>query len=318
MTQGNYKENKIYIVLGPTSSGKTSLSLKLCKDFNGEIISADSRQVVKYLDIGTGKLPIDSIVDIEKKSDSWVINGINVWGYDLVSPNNFYSGYDFALFALNKAREIMSRGKNVFLVGGTGFYIDLFTKNIELSNIEPNMELRNELEKLSLLALQTKLTSLNKKEFERIDINNHVRLIRSIEKSLGTEKNLKPLPYFTDVEFVYIGLNAENKFLYSRVDLWLDKIWENGLVSEVENLISLGFENSSKLQGLIYKSVLGYIENRSTYTDSDISDIKQLIKYDLHAYIRRQLTYFKRNKNIHWFDISTGDYVKNIYNLVNG
>lgn len=311
--------NKIYIVLGPTSSGKTSLSLKLAKDFNGEIISADSRQTYKHMDLGTGKLPITSgagnKVPFEKNNTYWILDGITIWGYDMVSPNDFFSGYDFALFSLNKAREILNRGKNVFLVGGTGFYIDLFTKNVSPSEIEPNFELRKELEKLSLIELQTKLTSLNKKEFEKIDTNNPVRLIRAIEKSLGVKKNSNPLPYLDNIEFIYIGLKAENKFLFDRADIWVETMWENGLVDEVKNLLSLGFENSPKLKGLVYKSVLDFLSPTNVLTEEQI---KQLIKYDLHSYIRRQLTYFKRNKNIQWFDISAGDYVKNIYNLING
>lgn len=322
MSQQTIHKQNVYVILGPTSSGKTSLSIKLCKDFNGEIVSFDSRQLFKHMDIATGKLPItsgnNSEVSVEKNDEYWVLDGIKIWGYDLVSPNDFYSGYNFAVFALNKIREIMSRGKQVFLVGGTGFYLDLITKNIEPSNIEPNFELRKELEKLSLSELQIKLTSLNKNEFEKIDNKNPARLIRSIEKTLGIKKNLNPLPYFTDsdnVDFVYIGLIADNKYLFDRVDIWVETMWEKGLVDEVKQLISLGFENSPKLKGLVYKSVVEFLKPTNILTEEQI---KQLIKYDLHAYIRRQLTYFKKNKNIQWFDISTGDYIKNIYNLING
>lgn len=321
-TSNKVMKKNIYVILGPTSSGKTSLSIKLCKDFNGEIVSFDSRQLFKHMDLATGKLPITSgnqaPSPVEKHEGYWILDGITIWGYDLVSPNDFYSGYDFALFALNKIRELMSRGKQVFLVGGTGFYLDLITKNVEPSNIEPNFELRKELEKLSLEELQFKLTSLNKNEFNKIDNKNPARLIRSIEKVLGVTKNLNPLPYFTsadNVEFVYIGLTSENKYLFDRVDIWVESMWEKGLVMEVKKLIDLGFENSTKLKGLVYKSVLEFLKPTNTLTEAQI---KQLIKYDLHAYIRRQLTYFKRNKNIKWFDISTGDYIKNIYNLING
>lgn len=312
----------IYIVVGPTSSGKTSLALKLCKDFNGEIISADSRQVYKYMDLGTGKLPITSDntlnVSVERKDTHWILDGVAVWGYDLVSPNEFYSGYDFAVYALNKAREIRDRGKTVFVVGGTGFYIDLFTKNVEPSNIEPNLDLRNELEKLSLEELQDKfksITSLIPEGEMKIDLKNPVRLIRAIEKAVGTTKNLFPLPYFTDVTFKYIGLKSENSLLFARADVWVETMWKNGLVDEVKNLMQLGFENSPKLQGLVYKSVVQYLNPQNTLAEEQV---KQLIKYDIHAYIRRQLTYFKRNKAIIWFDIDSSDYIKNIYNLING
>jgi len=312
------KKSVVYIILGPTSTGKTSLALNLAKDFNGEIISADSRQVYKYMDIGTGKLPIHSGVTVEKDEAFWTIDDVTVWGYDLISPDSFYSAYDFALFALNKIREIQSRGKNVFIVGGTGFYIDLITKRVSPSDIEPDFVLREELEKLSLEDLKSKVMSLNIPNIDKVDLNNPVRIIRAIESYLGTRKNPIPLPYLTDVHFKYIGLRAENSYLYDRVDTWVETIWENGLVKEVNSLIKLGFENSPKLQGLVYKTVLEYLHSQDTEAPLLEDTVKQLIKYDLHAYIRRQLTYFKRNDNIEWFDISAGDYTKNIYNLING
>lgn len=310
--------NIIYVIVGPTSSGKTSLALDLAKSFDAEIISADSRQLYKHMDIGTGKLPIDRDINIEKFDNHWIMNGITVWGYDMVLPNKFYSAYDFALFALNKIRDIKSRGKRVFIVGGTGFYIDLIAKRVTPSDTEPDFELRESLEKLSLEELKAKLMSLNISSVENLDLNNPVRIIRAIENKLSTKKNPVPLPYLTDIEFKYIGLRAENSYLYNRVDLWVDTIWKNGLVDEVKNLISLGFGDSFKLQGLVYKTVVKYINSLDHVASISEESTIQLIKYDLHAYIRRQLTYFKRNQDITWFDISVGDYVKNIYNLING
>src|SRR4030042_4789177 len=145
----NKQKSKVYIILGPTSSGKTSLAVNLCKKFNGEIISADSRQVYKNMDIGTGKLPINSNATVVKGDEKWTIDGVNIWGYDLTTPDKFFSGYDFALFALNKAAELLKAEKTVFLVGGTGFYIDLFTGNVKPSTIKPNFEMRKELENLT-------------------------------------------------------------------------------------------------------------------------------------------------------------------------
>ena len=308
----------VYIILGPTSSGKTSLALKLASDFNGEVLSADSRQLYKYMDIGTGKLPINDDIKFEKKDKHWVMNNIKVWGYDLVSPNSFYSGYDFALFALNKVREIRSSGKNVFIVGGTGFYIDLITQRVTPSTVEPDFKLREELKKMSVPELNKKLMSLNISDIKNLDIHNPMRIIRAIENHLGNKKNLNSLPYLTDVSFNFIGLKSTNDYLYKRADLWVDAVWKNGLLGEVNTLINMGFEHSPKLGGLVYKSVVDYIRSKDTKNQVSSEETVQLIKYDLHAYIRRQLTYLKRNNKIQWFDISTGDYIKNIYNLVNG
>lgn len=288
----------IYVILGPTSTGKTSLALDLCEKFDGEIISADSRQVVKYMDIGTGKAPIGKNIKVEKNENFWKLDGRNVWGYDLFSPADYFSGYDFAKFGLKKARELAKKGKTVFLVGGTGFYIDLFTGRSKPSSKKPDFDLRNELEKLDLPQLQEKLMSLNKDDYLQVDKNNPTRLIRAIEKHLS-QKKADPLPYLTDVKYIYWGLKAKNQFLYSKADNWLEKIWDEGLVDEVKKLLDMGFGTSPKLKGLIYKSVVSFLGNELSEEEA-----KQRAKYDLHAYIRRQLTYFKKNKEITWFDIS--------------
>ena len=140
---------KVFVILGPTSSGKTSLSLKLAKKMNGEIISADSRQIYKTMDIGTGKLPINANVKIVRDVDKWIIDGINVWGYDLVTPDAFFSAYDFAKFALPKISRGNPENKTMFVVGGTGFYIDILTGRVKPSNVMPDLELRATLETLS-------------------------------------------------------------------------------------------------------------------------------------------------------------------------
>ena len=307
------KKKKLFIIVGPTSSGKTSTAIKLCKKFNGEIISADSRQLCKFMDIGTGKLPIKSNAKVKKNDNCWVVDGVNVWGYDLVTPDKFFSGYDFALFSLKKSFELMEGGKNVFLVGGTGLYIDLFTGDIRPSGASPNEKFRSLLEDLPLEKLQTMLKTVSLEAYEEIDLNNKVRLIRAIEKKMSSKTSNTPLPYLEDVEFVYIGLTGDRKLLYERSDKWVDFIWKNGLIDEVKELISMGYERSSKMKGLIYKTVVGFINNKI----AEEHTIERM-KFDIHAYIRRQQTWFKRNKNITWVDISKDDFEEIIYNIVKG
>ena len=305
-----YKDKNIIILLGPTSTGKTSTALGLCRKFNGEIISADSRQAVKLMDIGTGKFPVGLNFDVRGGNGYWEINGVKVWAYDLVNPNEFFSGYDFADFALKKAIEILDLGKNVFVVGGTGFYIDLFTGEAKPSGVLPDFELREELEKLSLENLQKKLKKINLKEFERIDNKNRVRLIRAIEKNCSLKVNKKKLPYLKNCKFVLIGLKAPRKILYERADSWVESIW-SGVTREVKNLCNLGYKDSPKLHGLVYKTILKYIDK-----DIGEKDSLERIKFDIHAYIRRQMTWFKRKKNVTWVDISQDDYKEIIYNIV--
>ncbi|MBW6441546.1 tRNA (adenosine(37)-N6)-dimethylallyltransferase MiaA [Patescibacteria group bacterium] len=302
---------KVFIIVGPTSSGKTSLALDMCEKINGEIISADSRQVVKYMDIGTGKVPVNSKIKIEKEYGCWKLNGIKVWGYDLVTPDQYFSGFDFAYFALNKAREIIDRRKNVFIVGGTGFYIDLITGRMIPSKVKPDLELREVLESMSLVELQEKLREIDGKEFEKIDKNNKTRLVRAIEKGLAGKVNNNSLPYLKNVDYVWFGLSSDRDLLYEKADSWVDEIWDSGLIDEVKFLLEKGYGESRKLGGLVYKTAVDFLSENISEEDTI-----QRIKYDIHAYIRRQQTWFKKNKEIMWVDISQDGFKEIIYNKI--
>lgn len=313
---GNKETKNIFIIIGPTSTGKTSLALDLCKKFNGEIISADSRQAVKFMDIGTGKLPVGKDLKIEKKDKCWMVNGINIWGYDLTNPNEYFSGYDFAKFALDKAKELENLDKNIFIVGGTGFYIDLFTGKVKPSHVEPDLDLRKSLEIMSLEELQEKLNTLNPEIYKNIDKKNKVRLIRAIEKELLDPVSDSDLEYLDSegYKFTFIGLSGPRDLLYKRSDSWVDNIWSGRIIDEVKSLVELGFGDSPKLQGLVYKTVIDFINgDRSSAHEKESI---QRIKYDIHSYIRRQQTWFKRNCDIEWVDISKDDFKEIIYNSI--
>ncbi|OGC68928.1 hypothetical protein A2415_03965 [candidate division WWE3 bacterium RIFOXYC1_FULL_39_7] len=295
-------KKQILVLAGPTSSGKSSLALDLCKTIGAEIMSADSRQIYKGMDIGTGKIPFDNAVEVTKSDNCWLVDGVNIWGYDLVNPDQYFSAYDYADFALKRMGKLIEQEKTTFLVGGTGFYIDMVTGRSKPSNIIPDLELRAELEKESLGNLQKKLMSLNISMYNSIDQNNSVRIIRAIEKELNKENTSPPLPYLENYTFKYVGLSAPNDFLFDRVDKWLEKSWDNCLIDEVKALIDRGFGPSPKLQGLVYKSVVTYLNNALSE-----SEAKQKACFDLHAYIRRQLTWFRKNEEIEWFDVSVHD-----------
>ena len=305
------KNSNIFIILGPTSSGKTSLALSLCEKFDGEIISADSRQVCKFMDIGTGKVPVKSDINVQRCADHWKFNNIKIWGYDLVDPGKYFSGYDFADYALKKAKEILEKGKTVFLVGGTGFYIDLFTGKIKPSNVLPDMDLRSSLEQSSLSNLQNKLKKMSKDVYDQIDQKNKVRLIRAIEKESSVDVREETLPYIKNAKFNYIGLTSARESLYKRTDDWVNEIWRGGLIEEVKSLVEMGYENSPKIKGIVYKEVFDYLEGVLTKPEAI-----QKTKFNLHSYIRRQQTWFKKNNLIEWFDISKDDFKEIIYNRV--
>ena len=284
------KKHIIYIIIGPTSVGKTSLAVKLCKKYNGEIISADSRQIYKHMNIGTGKSSVSC-------------DGVVTWGYDLVNPDKFFSAYDFAKYALRKSKNIIEKGKTVFVVGGTGFYVDLFTGRITPFGVKPDIELRKSLETTPTKNLLNRLTSLNLGKAQSINQNNRARIIRALEIELKKENTSTPLPYLTNVRYVHIGLKAPREYLYSRVDEWLEGIWNSKLFDEI-SFLQRTFPNSNKLNGLVYETA----RNRDF----------EKTKYDLHSYIRRQQTYFKKIPDVYWIDVSEDNHMQKVYNIING
>lgn len=304
------KIQKPIIIIGPTSSGKTSLALDLCRKYGGEIISADSRQIYKYMDIGTGKIPVEENLKYERKEDHWLIDGVKIWGYDLINPNEIFSAYNFKVFAQDKIKKIMDSGKKVFVIGGTGFYINVLLGNVPVSNIPPNQKLREELQNMSTANLKAKLKGLNLPEYNTIDLNNRIRLIRAIEKSSSTKKSQKERPDTFPSKL--IGLAASREVFYSRVDRWLDEIWGEDLMEEVNFLLSHYCE-SDKLNGLVYRSAVSYLKGETFEKEA-----KQRAKYDLHAYIRRQQTYFKKMKDVNWVDIAQDNYREKLYNMLDG
>jgi tRNA dimethylallyltransferase len=300
--------NKLITICGPTCSGKTSLAIKLCKKFDGEIVSADSRQVYKYMDIGTGKLPLkyqsteSRITDNEAanvQTNGCKIKGITVHGYDLVKPDQSFSAGDFKEYAQTKFREIWEKGRTPLLAGGTGFYIAAALGEVELSGVKANHKLRKRLAKLTKKELFEKLKELDPERAKEIDHNNPQRLIRAIEIAnyeTGKHKSPSALNSLTPLK---IGLKAPRKVLYQGADRWAEKVVGHGLIKEVKELIEMGYKNTKPLQGIIYATVLEYLEGKKTK-----QEMLQRIKWDLHKYIRRQLTWFKRDQKINWLDIS--------------
>ncbi|OGC48106.1 hypothetical protein A3A69_00905 [candidate division WWE3 bacterium RIFCSPLOWO2_01_FULL_37_15] len=303
--------NKIvFVILGPTCTGKTFLALQLCTKFNGEILSSDSRQVVKYLDVGTGKIPggLDFVID--KKNDCWKVNGIDIRGYDLIEPDKYFSGYDFLVYA----REVINnmKDKKLFIVGGTGFYIDLVTDRAEVSGVKPDIDLRNRLENYTLEKLCRELEKLNKSKLQNIDQKNKNRLTRAIEIEYARSTHeTNDFEEKTDkIEYKFIGLTTSRESLYLFADKWVDSIWGD-LLLEVSKLKHLGFYDSFRLNGIIYKSAKSFMDNSLSENEA-----RQQAKYDLHSYIRRQQTWFKRNHDIKWFDIQARGYRQNVEDFV--
>lgn len=296
-----------YTIVGPTSSGKTSLALRLCKEHGGVIVSADSRQIYKYMDLGTGKIPVDAQYSIEKAEDHMLIDSIPIYGIDLVTPAQSYSVFSYAQYAINKLNELFTDKSvgNVFLVGGTGFYIDVVCGKMKVEGGDPDYTFRQVLETKSLGELQDMVKVASSTIAEKIDLKNKVRLIRALER-LQSPKQTQTLPEILKQPDAIIGLTADRETLYTRADNWLEHIWEHGLVEEVQYLIKMGYEHTRPVNGLVYKSVLDMLAKRLTEEEA-----QQRAKFDLHSYIRRQQTWFKKNDSIVW--LTTGkDGVSNI------
>ena len=300
---------KFVAITGPTSSGKTSLALKLCRKFDGEVVSFDSRQVYKYMDIGTGKLPINFAEKIEKRENFWQFDGIKVWGYDVVKPNEFFSVFDYKKFfsGLKFTKPV------VFIVGGTGFYLDILLGTKKVAGVEPDHKLREVLSGMPVKKLHQKLLSLNPKWGGKVDQNNPVRLIRAIEieKHLGNAVKMQH-PQGEDVLCdLKLCLTSERPSLYEKVDNWVEYVFKHGFIDEVKSLVEMGFENAKPMQGLNYKTALGYLRGELSETEA----IKK-IQFENHSYIRRQQTYFKKMQGFVEIDTSKQGFDSKVERLV--
>ncbi len=307
---------KLLVIYGPTVTGKTALAIKLAKKFNGEIISADSRQVYKGLDIGTGKVNFSS--KVEKHQGYWIVDDIKVHGFDVLNPGKQYSVSEFIDYGSKSVTSITKLGKLPILVGGTGFYIKSFLYGLESQGIRKNTRLRNSLSKLSALQLFEKLRKLNPQKaasLNRSDVNNPRRLIRTIEieKSTSKQANLNTQRFVGKIKI--IGLTAPNEYLYRKADKWLEDRLKAGLADEIKKLMETVDSHWLSSLGLEYK----WLALSSLGKKETVEAIKRL-KGDIHAYIRRQKTWFKQFKNIMIYDISKKEetelVVRNIENFV--
>lgn len=269
---------KLIAVIGPTATGKSSFAVSLAKKINGEIVSADSRQVYKGLDIGSGK--------ITKKE----MKGVKHHMLDVASPSRVYTVSDYKKDALEVIAEILAQHKTPILVGGSGFFVDAITKNIEFPEVGPNKKLRASLSKLSLKKLQEKLKKLDSKRYKEIDQKNPVRLIRAIEiaTSLGKVPSVKSKPLF-DVETIYLDFpDAELK---KRIHKRLLARMKIGMVQEAKKLYSNGLSWKRMEQlGLEYRYLARYLQNK-------ISEEEMLVQLEkeIWKYAKRQRTWFKRD-----------------------
>ena len=304
---------KIICVAGPTGSGKTSFAVALAKEYNGEIISADSMQIYKDMNIGTAKPDIDEM------------EGIPHHIMSIISPFEEFSVKDFVDLAKIKIDEILSKGKIPIVVGGTGLYINSLIDNVDFKESKGDEDLRKELLEISKEKgtefLHNMLKEIDYDSYLRIHKNNVKRVIRAIEiyKTTGITmtEQIKmskkiPSPYNT----VYVGLNTDREIIYSRINKRVDNMIEKGLIEEVKKLYKSGLSLKYKsAQAIGYKEIIMYLEGNITKDEAI-----ELIKKESRNYAKRQLTWFRKDERIKWIDISKYntiklqlDYFKNIY-----
>lgn len=286
---------KVIVICGPTASGKTALSIELAKKVDGEIVSADSMQIYNEMSIGTAK------------PDEEEMQGIKHYLIGNISPTRRYSVSDYKIDAMNSIKEILQKGKQPIVVGGTGLYVNSLIYGIDYPEIETNLEYRKELEKIAdeegLQYLYKKAEEIDREAMKNISVNDKKRIIRVLEiyketgktkTQLEKESRKNGVPY----EYHIFAIDMPREVLYDRINKRADIMIEKGLIKEVENLYrKYGDELCTSLQGIGYKEVIDYLNGK--YTKEEMID---KIKMETRRYAKRQLTWFRKIPNIIWLD----------------
>ena len=288
-------KQKLLVLGGPTAVGKTELSIKLAKESNGEIISADSMQIYKYMDIGSAKVT-------EQEMD-----GIKHHLIDVIEPNVPFSVADFKEYGEISLKNILSKNKFPIIAGGTGLYINSLTCNMTFTEAEKDEEYRLYLEKLSEEKgndfVHEMLKEIDPVSYKEIHANNRKRVIRALEVYKLTKKPFSSFNagedfYKSDYDVYYYVLTMNRDKLYERINKRVDIMIEKGLLEECIKLKKVGYTSDMQsMQGIGYKEILYYLENKISFEDA-----VNMIKQGSRNYAKRQLTWFRRDKRCIFLD----------------
>lgn len=294
----NNKLPKIIVICGPTASGKTAWSLELARKYNGEIVSADSRQIYKKMNIGTAK---------EAGKWTWCgwrkiyfVQDIPHYLIDFLDPKKNFTVAEFRRQAIKYIKLIIKNKHLPLVVGGTGLYIDALVNNFEIPKVAPNQKLRENLENLSLEELQNKLKKIDSETYSVIDKKNKRRLVRALEVVMLTGQSFsrqrkKKEPLF---EVLKIGVARPREILYNNIEKRVDEQLSQGLIAEVQSLLKQKYGwHLYSLSGIGYRQFQNYFSGQISLAEAVIQ-----LKQATRQYAKRQLTWFRRDKNIHWVE----------------
>ena len=291
------KKLKLLVILGPTASGKSALAIKIAKKFNGEIVSADSRQIYQEMDIGTGKI---TKKDLPRGKAG--MRGIKHHLIDIKNPNEDYSVGEYKKDAIKAINKIIKRDKIPILVGGSGLYISAVVNNWEIPEIKENkklrMKLQKEIDKKGLDFVFQKLVKLDLEAAYIIDPKNPRRIIRALEIALlsgkkFSEQRKKGEPLY---DILGIGINPPPEILKKRISERIKKMVKSGLINEVKKLVKKYGYKCKTLNSIGYKEIIDYLREKISLQEA----IEQINKNTWH-YVKRQMTWFKKyNPNTHW------------------
>ena len=286
---------KIIVIVGPTASGKTALSIELAKKINGEIVSCDSMQIYKRMNIGSAKPTQEEM------------QGIQHYMIDIIEPNERFSVAEYKKQAETAIDKILKKGKTPIVVGGTGLYADSLIYGIEYPEIKYDENYRKELEKIAntpegLEKLYIEACEIDEQAMKKISHNDKKRIIRILEiyKSTGktkTELEAESRKKEVKYDFRVFAISMEREILYERINKRVDIMIENGLIQEVKELIGMYKKFPTAMQGLGYKEVVEYLNGE--LTEKQMID---KIKQETRRYAKRQLTWFRKNKDIIWIN----------------
>lgn len=290
---------KVIVIVGPTASGKTATAIKVAKELNGEIVSADSMQIYKEMNIGTAKPTIEEQ------------DGILHYMIDVVYPDEEFNVAKYKDMAEIAIEEILAKGKIPIIVGGTGLYINTLVDAIEFVDIGEDLNYRNEMLKRAEIegasVIHAELAKIDKDAADNIDANNIRRVIRALEiyKLTGKTKTQLDMESRKEVKYDYrmYGIKWDREKLYERIEKRVDIMLEEGLVDEVKNIIPKYKISKTAIQGLGYKEVIEFLNNQISY-----EEMVEILKMETRRYAKRQLTWFRRDERIKWYEI---DFIAN-------